>query len=65
MTNATKRTLARLGSVLSRAPISTPVGLVVAAGCLAAETAVTLWLKITGRLARLQFVTGADMGDPA
>ena len=45
MTNATKRTLARLGSVLSRAPISTPVGLVVAAGCLAAETAVTLWLK--------------------
>jgi signal transduction histidine kinase len=45
VTNAKRRSLARLGSVLSRAPISTPVGLVVAAGCLAAETAVTLWLK--------------------
>src|ERR1700739_52919 len=43
---AKPRTLARLGSMLlGRAPLSTPLGLAVAVGFIAAETAVLLLLK--------------------
>jgi signal transduction histidine kinase len=46
VTKARRRTLARLGSLpLSRAPLPAALGLAVAVGCIAAETAVALLLK--------------------